>query len=226
MGEKNVLRRDFLGLLATGTAALGVGQLATAGLGPAHAATPPQSSSDMGLEAWLGKIKGKHKQVYDATAWNHGYPLAWARVFLMTNKQVGVPESDCSAVVILRHDAIPLAMENRLWEKYKLGEVFEINDPGTKKAVSKHPLYKIGPGVLPLDDMTVDELQKSGVLFGVCDMAMTVYSHKVAEKMKMTAEEIKKDWTSGVFPGIQILPSGVLALNRAQERGCTYVYAG
>ena len=68
---------------------------------------------------------------------------------------------------------------------------------------------------------------KSGVLVGVCDMAMTFYSAKVfAPKFNMDAAAIKKDWVAAVLPGIQIVPSGVLAVNRAQEHGCTYCYAG
>jgi len=221
MGNKNVLRRDFLGLLATGAAALGVGGVSNA------MATPTfQSGSDMGLGAWISKANGKHKQVFDATSVNHGYPLAFARVFLTTNNTVGVPDSDCSAVVVLRHDAIPIGMESRLWEKYKLGENFEVHNPETKAALTKNPFYQIPKGVLPFDDMTVDELQKRGALFGVCDMALTFNSMRVGKKMGMDPAEIKKDWVSGLLPGIQIVPSGVLAINRAQEHGCTYCYAG
>jgi hypothetical protein len=74
--------------------------------------------------------------------------------------------------------------------------------------------------------MALNELLDSGALVGVCDMALTVYSGMVAGKMNMSAEECKKDWVSGVLPGIQIVPAGVLAVNRAQERGCTYCWAG
>jgi intracellular sulfur oxidation DsrE/DsrF family protein len=31
---------------------------------------------------------------------------------------------------------------------------------------------------------------------------------------------------SGVLPGIQVVPSGVWALGRAQEHDCAYVFAG
>jgi len=44
--------------------------------------------------------------------------------------------------------------------------------------------------------------------------------------MGMDPAEVKKDWVSGILPGIQVVPSGVLAVNRAQEQGCTYCYAG
>jgi len=29
-----------------------------------------------------------------------------------------------------------------------------------------------------------------------------------------------------VLPGVQVVPSGVLAINGAQARGCTYCFAG
>ncbi len=63
-------------------------------------------------------------------------------------------------------------------------------------------------------------------MFCVCDAALTVYSAAVADGMKANAEEIKKDWISGLLPGIQVVPSGVWALGRAQEHGCGYIFAG
>ena len=219
-------RRRFLGKFATGAAALG----ATTLLDPmrlyAEAASRLSPADDKSLEAWFGKLKGKHRQVFDCMMPDGGIPLAWTRVFLMTNNAVGVPDNDCSAVLILRHESIPMAMESRLWEKYKFGEVFKIDDGSTKAPSVRNMFWQPKPGDLPLPGMAVNELLASGVLIGVCDMALTVYSMQVAAKMNLKAEEVKKDWVSGVLPGIQIVPSGVLAVNRAQMHGCTYCWAG
>ncbi|HLK56044.1 MAG TPA: hypothetical protein VKU00_05755 [Chthonomonadaceae bacterium] len=218
-------RRDFFGVLAAGAASLGVSALAEA---PADAQPKGvQSSSDHAdFEAWLGKIKGKHRQVFDAPGVHEGMPLAWSRVFLMTNKMVGVPEEEVTAVVILRHDAIPVALKHDLWEKYKFGEVFKVTDKATSAPAIRNPYFQPKPGELILPDMSVEALQKSGVLLGVCDMALTVYSMVVGKSMNMDPGAVKKDWVAGVIPGIQVVPSGVLAVNRAQERHCTYCYAG
>ena len=219
-------RRRFLGKLASGAAAIG----ATTLINPMRLAAQPirafSPADDKSLEAWLGKIKGKHKQVFDCMMPDGGMPLAWTRVFLMTNKAVGVTEGDCSAVVVLRHESIPFAMEDRLWAKYKFGEVFKINDGSTKAPATRNMFWKPKPNELPLPGMAVNDLLDSGVLIGVCDMALTVYSTIVAGQMKISADECKKDWVSGVLPGIEIVPSGVLAINRAQEHGCTYCWAG
>ena len=219
-------RRKFLGKLASGTAALGLTTLAhplSLGAEPTY---PLPAGDDKALEAWLGKIKGKHKQVFDSMMPDGGMPLAWARVFLMTNKAVGVADGDCTAVVVLRHESIPLAMEDRLWAKYKFGEVFKISDMATKAPSVRNMFWKPKPNDLPLPGMGLNELLESGVLVGVCDMALTFYSKHIAEEMKMTPEDCKKDWVSGVFPGIEIIPSGVLAVNRAKDHGSTYSLEG
>jgi len=44
--------------------------------------------------------------------------------------------------------------------------------------------------------------------------------------MNLDKAEVYKDLIAGVLPGIQIVPSGVWALGRAQENGCGYIFAG
>jgi len=42
----------------------------------------------------------------------------------------------------------------------------------------------------------------------------------------LKAEDVKKDWVANLLPGIQVVPSGVWAVGRAQEHKCAYVFAG
>ena len=72
----------------------------------------------------------------------------------------------------------------------------------------------------------INELQAAGVKFCVCEVAMTVNSNVMAEKIKKDAAEIRKDWMAGLLPGVQPVPSGVWAVGRAQEHGCAYCFAG
>jgi intracellular sulfur oxidation DsrE/DsrF family protein len=224
--HNSIPRRGFLGSVAKGAAALGLTGLTLPLAMQAGESSAPDASADAGFDAWLNKITGKHKQVYDTPAWNNGLPFAWSRVFLMTNVETGTPVSDVSVVVVLRHEAIPLGMHSPLWEKYKFGESFKIHDPEKGAPLTMNPFYQPKEGSLPLPGMSIDALQKDGVLFGICNMALTFYSMKFAKELKVEAAEIKKDWVAGLLPGIQIVPSGVLAVNRTQERGCTYCFAG
>lgn len=219
-------RRKFLGTVASGAAAIGMAALARP-LGFAAGLRSPRGTTDLGtFDNWLGQIKGTHKQVFDSPEPNSGVPLAWTRVFLMSNRAVGVPDGEACSVLVMRHASIGMAMPDAMWAKYAFGEMFKVEDGATKKPAVRNPFYAPTAGELPLPDMSVDELLKSGVLIGVCDMALMVYSGMVAKKMNMDAAAIKQEWVASIFPGIQIVPSGVLAVNRAQERGCTYCYAG
>jgi intracellular sulfur oxidation DsrE/DsrF family protein len=219
-------RRKFLGTVASGAAAIGIAALARP-FNLASAMTSPAGTTDLGnFEKWLGQIKGSHKQVFDSPEPHGGLPMAWSRVFLMSNVAVGGDPGDACAVLVLRHDSICAAMPDAMWAKYAFGEQFKVEDGATKAPSVRNPWYMPKPGELPLPDMSVDELLKSGVLIGVCDMALTVYSGMIGKKMNMDPAAVKKEWVSTIFPGIQIVPSGVLAVNRAQEHGCTYCYAG
>jgi intracellular sulfur oxidation DsrE/DsrF family protein len=57
-------------------------------------------------------------------------------------------------------------------------------------------------------------------------MAITVYGNVAAGMMNMDPAEVIKEWKAGLLPGIQIVPSGVWAIGRAQEHGCKYCFAG
>jgi intracellular sulfur oxidation DsrE/DsrF family protein len=42
----------------------------------------------------------------------------------------------------------------------------------------------------------------------------------------MDAAAVKKEWIAGLFPGIQVVPSGVMGVARAQEFDARYIFAG
>ena len=227
---KHESRRNFIGTVAANAALLGVGSLLSPLKSSAEPFLPP-GNDIKDADAWFNKIKGKHRAVFDAPRPHEIMPFAWPRVFLLTNEATGSTEQDCGVVVVLRHDAIPYAMDNSLWTKYNFGELFKADDPKTKQPSTRNPFqnpanddFKIpGFGVVHIG---INELQASGVMFCVCDAAMTVYSAVVAEKMKMDPKAVKEEWVKGLLPGIQPVPSGVWAIGRAQENGCAYIFAG
>ncbi|HWB25451.1 MAG TPA: hypothetical protein VG738_08215 [Chitinophagaceae bacterium] len=222
-------RRTFLKQFATGAAILGTGILSVP---LTLSAAGYFSSPDVAeAEEWFKQVKGKHRMVFDVTQPHEILPFAWPKVFLLTNEKTGTPAKDCSAVVVLRHEAIPYALEDRLWEKYKLGEVFKITDAKTKAPSLRNPFWKPQPGdyVAPglgAMHIGINELQDDGVMFCACDVAMTVYSAVLAAGLNQDAAEVKKDIVAGILPGVQPVPSGVWAVGRAQEHGCGYCFAG
>ncbi|HVH67477.1 MAG TPA: hypothetical protein VM716_06380 [Gemmatimonadales bacterium] len=221
-------RRGFLGRLAAGASALGLGGL----IAPGEVAAQPNRerhdpSASPEFEAWLNKITGKHKMVFDVPQPNDGFAFAWARVFLnTTNENYGTTDTDNSVVIVLRHSGIPYAMESAMWAKYKFGQAFKITDPATKGPAIRHPLIHLKPGDVPIPGMGVDELLAKGVLIGVCNIALTFNSINMAKETGTPAETIKRDWVANLLPGVVVVPSGVIAVNRSQEKGCAYCFAG
>src|SRR5438477_5677750 len=74
---------------------------------------------------WPGTLKGRHKQVFDIYDINDGSPLGFTNNFL-------TPNESATAVLIFRHKGTPYALGSAIWEKYKIGESFQILDPETK----------------------------------------------------------------------------------------------
>jgi len=224
-------RRGFLGSIAASAAALGIATLGTPAQLAAENFSPFGNTND--ADEWFNQIKGKHRIVYDVVEPTNPIlmPFAWSRVFLATNGATGTPEKDVNVVVVLRHNAIPFAMNHDLWAKYKFGEMFKINDPATNAASVRNPFWQPKPGEYKMPGfgplpIGINELQASGVMFCVCNAALTVYSAVVADGMKANSADILKEWTAGVLQGIQVVPSGVWAVGRAQEHSCAYCYAG
>ena len=209
-------RRGFIGQVAA--AAMGI---SVASLVPETAAAGVSRAADPQLEAWFGKLSGKHRVAFDAPEANSGFPAIWPRVYLLTTEAT-YPGEGASAMLILRHEALPLAFQDSLWAKYKLGEQFNIKS-GDAPA-TKNPYATITG--LPISGVGVVELLKSGILVGACDVAMTVYSSGAATRMGMDPAVVRKEWVAGLLPGVQLVPSGVMALARAQELGAQYVFAG
>ncbi len=227
--EKNqTTRRGFLGSIATGAAAMGLATL-TSPLQQLHASPGYPGTNPADPEQVFKNLKGKHRIVYDVPEAVGMFPFVWSRIFLLTNMATGTAEKDNNVVVVLRHTGIPYAFEDRLWSKYNFGEFFKVaNDQ--KTPLTHNPFWKPAKGTYKVPgfgvvDIGINELQDSGVQFVVCNAAITVYSAAYAEQNKLDPAEVKKDWESGVLPGITIVPAGVWALGRAQENKCAYVFA-
>jgi hypothetical protein len=218
-------RRDFLGKVTGAAALMGVASL----VNPAKASDSIQhfSGNADDPDLWFNGVKGKHKLVFDCTEPKEIFPFAWPKIYMMTNAATGAPQTDCTAVVVLRHSAMVFALQDNMWAKYKLGEMVKVTDPQTKALALRNPFWKPKPddfsapglGVVQLG---IPELQSEGIMFCCCAMAIIVYSAVAAASTKQDPAVVKKEWLDNLIPGIPAMPSGVWAVGRAQEHGCGY----
>ena len=213
-------RRGFLGSLTAGAGALLLGRWSDAG---AEVVSLGETSA-VGDE-WIAKIKGKYKQVFDVVTSTNEFAGAYPLNFINSTKEATkVGDADITPVLVFRHFGMPLALNDSVWEKYKLGEMLGVKDPKTNAPA----LRNVHRDAIPLyDGETYDTLMtKHGVVIVACNLALTVISGMAAPRASVTPEQAKQEFTAGLLPGAALAASGVYAVNRAQQAGCTYCYAG
>ena len=215
-------RRGFVKSIAAVAAAL-----ATARVSPARAEGVARDEHvfSSSPDVWVARIHGKHRQVFDATEPNGGFAPAFALNFIDGYKKThNTSDSDITAVIGFRHFAMPLVVSDEIWAKYHVGEVINVTDPKTSKPATRN----IFRDAVPLNPGLTYEtlLARPNIIMTACNVALTVISGMTAAKAGVTPEVAKQEWTNGLIKGVYLVPSGVYAISRAQEAGCTYCSAG
>ncbi len=217
-------RRNFISAMAMGVTASSLSILTSPLYANDERFFPSQLDK---AEDWFKNIQGKHRIVYDGAMPNNGLPVIWNWAYYESNNQTGSKDKDITAMTVFRHGASGLAYDDSIWEKYQLGNVLKITDGLTQKPSLRNLYYEPKAGDFPLPTVQgIKQLQARGGLFCVCDLATKKLTKTLAEKMSLNPAEVYTEWINHLLPGIQLVPSGVWALGRAQEHGCGYIYAG
>ncbi len=201
-------RRAFFGSL-TGLAAL-------APLGAQEKTT----SWDL---SWLDQFRGKHKQMFDlgSTELDEDSPLRLPNNYLNTIRDVLHAEgAEVNVAVGIARTAFPVNASDALWEKFKLGEVWKINDPETGKPAVRN-IYLGSEKSNPAP--TVRSLAARGVVFWQCNIALGGIANQLARKSGVPLEKIRAELVAGLNPGVHVVPAHSMATGLAQERGFTYM---
>ena len=206
-------RRSFISIVAS-----------FAGLAAARVSASPQqpAAASSGFDmAWLDQMKGQHKQLYDLGGLelaDDPRPLRYARNFLDTFRDVYRLEyPDINTGVGISGPAFPMNASDRLWAKYKLGERSKIIDPTTKQPAVRNIFYDDG------SEISVKAIQARGAVFWQCNVALGNVAQQLAAAFQMPVADVRADLVAGLNPGVRLMPSHVMALALAQERGFTYM---
>jgi intracellular sulfur oxidation DsrE/DsrF family protein len=128
-----------------------------------------------------------------------------------------------TAVVVLRHFAMPLALNDDIWAKYRIGALLNVTDPTTKVAAVRNVFREnvpLHPG-LTYKELAADPR----VVLTACNKALTVISMMAGQQIGVAPDVAKREFTQGLLPGFSLVASGVYAVHRAQQAGCTYCKA-
>jgi len=209
-------RRSFI----TAMAAL------SAGATLASAAEPAPSRKAPPTDAWLDRLKGKHKQLFDAPDPDGGTLLRHSRGYLdVWRDAYGVPEKDINVVVTLYGRTMALGLQDGMWAKYKLGEQLNIIDPTTNAPLARNWFAHPRPGDPVADgspESSIEALAKRGVVFLLCNNAVQRWSGRLEKAGLGTQADIYADLTSHALPEVTIVPNVLIAMTQAHERGFSY----
>jgi hypothetical protein len=221
-------RREFLGRVTAGAALFGAMPLSIAEMRRALARpiTPTQEQWDL---SWVNRITGKHKALFDVPEIESGYGVWRATVWTNQYNQVlGVNPNDLTAIVVLRHNGIWLAMQQAFWDRYGTGKQMNVLHPVTQKPTNLNPvLLTAASGEVPVafDAVALDKfIGRGGIALG-CALAFDDVIETVRTRDGVSADEARKRALGYLVPGVTLQPSGVFAAIRAQEAGCTYLRA-
>lgn len=223
-------RRAFLTRLGAGVTGAGSIYAVPAAASAASAAEGPWQPARHDQDNWLDQVPGKHRFMFDAIVPDGlGHALMFANNYYIANRNgYGLQDSDLAVVIVARHHATPYVLNDSIWAKY--GEViaqqFPFADPKTKQAPRINLFNAAGYGaMLPNNGVVLDGLLKRGVQFAVCQMALGFYSGKIAATTGAKSEDVLAQLTSNLMANCHPMAAGILAVNRAQERGYAFVNA-
>lgn len=220
-------RREFFGQLATVAAAL-TAAACVSPAGAAQAVAAPSPTTPRAPitwdDAWTGRITGKHRGVFDAPEMADGTVIGNAWAWMKALKEVhALSDADMSAVLVIRHAAIPMAMDDAYWEKYDLGKANKVKDPTTKKWAKRNPFWGPDSNDRGSAPFTLESLNARGCILMGCNLAAMGMAGELAEKLKQPVDDMRAEVTAHLIPGLTLAPNGVFAVMRAQEAGCTYI---
>lgn len=220
-------RREFLGKVTAGAAVYTAMPLAIA-LTACTAEGSNQPAGEFDL-TWPAKLTGKHKAVFDMAEIESGYGLwrgmAWAG---QVQQYLAAAPTDVSLAIILRHNAIYLAMDQAYWDKYGIGKKMAVNHPMLGTPTDKNPVLLGADGGVPapFDAAALPKQQERGVVFLGCNLAFNLdVVPTVVAADKVSEADARKTALTHLLPGVLLQPSGVFAATHAQEAGCQYVKA-
>jgi intracellular sulfur oxidation DsrE/DsrF family protein len=225
-------RRSFLSRVAAGAAILSGtlfrGESAAAQSGASSPWRPVRHAQD----DWLDQIPGGHRFVFDTvSAEGLGGAMLFANNYFVANQNgYGLGNADAAVVIVVRHNSTAFAYTDAIWAKYgaAIGEAAgNFNDPKTKSRPSINVFNNSTYGTaLPNFGVTLDALIGRGVHFAVCQMATRRFAGAIAAAHKLDAEAVYKELTSNLIRNSHLAPAGIVAVNRAQERGYAFANGG
>jgi hypothetical protein len=177
--------------------------------------------------SWVQRLRGTHRMVFDSP--EIGGALALNHVYLyMRDYQdtFGVAAGSVQPVLVLRHNAAALVLNDSVWGRFSFGYELGLKDPTTGKATRRNPVYSFSDSdeyrLLPAV-ASLESLVSAGTIVLACGVALEGLADKLASSGAGTSAGLAQEFRDALVPGAFWMPSGIFAIARATEAGCNYV---
>lgn len=241
----NAPRRSFLARLTAGAAAFGAALAADSAplraMHATHDAAPSgRASRATGDEFkpvrhpqddWFDVVPGKHRIFFDCISPNGAAEgLVFASNYAAANKSgYALGDTDLAVVLCYRHWATPFAFNDAAWAKYgeAWGKYIGFNDPATSAPPVRNVWNARGLPGRPLNrGITIESAVARGWHFAVCDMATRAFAGLAAKPGGPSTDEIYAELKQSTYGNAHFVAAGIVAVDRAQERGYSFSYIG
>jgi intracellular sulfur oxidation DsrE/DsrF family protein len=209
MSDHLTPRRSFLGRAVASLAA--VAALPSVGLAVGKGA--PRAPD----EAWLEGLTGKHRQYFDVAVADSRALARVSNFIDVYAEAYGTKDADINVVFGAHGGATALMLNDAMWDKYGLGRRTNMEDPATRAPAKRN--------IVATGGLSVARLQERGVRFIVCMRSIRRLSGELAGP-NGSAEQVRTELLGNLLPRVTAVPAAIVATNRAQEAGLTYVYIG
>ena len=217
--KSSIERRSFLARLGVAGGVVGAAISSPAAAEQAAAGTPWRPARHA-QDDWLEQIPGQHRFAFDTTT-SDGAALAFhfaTIYFVASQRAYGLKQSDLAVLIILRHKSTAFGFNDAMWMKY--GKYFsahaDFTDPKTKEPPNTN-LYAAMPGE------GINTLIQRGVHIAVCQMSTETIARQIAAGTGGDFDNVTKELSANLVGNGHSVPAGIVAVNRAQERGYSMV---
>lgn len=222
-------------LAATSLAACTAGQKVREGLEGESVSYQPEfykvlSPAEYDRSAMLAVIQvdRPHKQVFSASILglqpSANYAALFAHMQFAMNGydfSLGARQGKLATLGVMSGQACLLSLNNAMWTKYRIGRLFGAARTNVYWAAKSKLDLTSSPndphGVY--QDWSGEAVRRRGGSFMVCHTALTKIAMRCASENGSDGDTVLSDLISNLQPGCLLVPSGVTAVQLAQEHG-------
>jgi intracellular sulfur oxidation DsrE/DsrF family protein len=163
---------------------------------------------------WLDQISGKHRLVFDTTeSSGMASALTFAtNYYLANNSGYGLQNNDLAVVIVARHLSTAYAFRDEIWTKYGV-PIANLAENGKE------------PTMRNAHARQISGLVGRGAHLAVCQMATRAIAGSIARTVTGNTDDIYNEILANLMPNSHMVPAGIVAVARAQERGYAFVHA-